>query len=461
VESSCGHVDVELTVDVRSADFNDGLEAFAVLDVKFDDWKINYVTAIEQIYDADCLGECGVAADLDNHPVHCTRGIADVRLTTFDTLPTFDDEARVVDSLEVAEGDLAVLLFPGDRSIEFSYGEGSFVRFGGETAKAFGRISVRVLLYNAWTNGERSVTLRFHTACEEDIATTSVFTGYLSAQADAAPLIYPTDVPQTRIGRISVDSFKALRDRDEVDSLWIHAAGVYGRDWLSEATLYKINSAGTKNAIASIGTSDFVSENIWNVPHITPINVQLSAGEFLQWVCTYSSTANPPLSADGATSDADSIESGDNFFFNYGCDIGLVFSNSRCGSAYFNPDTLLPRDCLDPLFKPTDDTDTSDPLILVYDYNVFHGECGDGGQWSKHAYACTDLYDGGKCAFCVGRANNIESRTCMDRTEGLTCNEMFNSKERKTWCNMEFECPATSIAVPFGTLILAIVALLV
>jgi len=291
---------------------------------------------------------------------------------------------------------------------------------------------------------------------------TGVYSGYLIARAYPEALVYPFDVPQTRQGRVTVESIKAVLEREAVDSIWLHSAGVYGRDWLSEATLYKIDKNGVKTAITSFGTKAFVSENIWNVPHLTDVMVELTAGDFLQWVCTYDSTRTPPLSPDNPlpVGPDHSIESGDSFFWNFGCDIGAVFSNSRCGSAAFSPDMKLPRDCLDPLFKPVDNSAEEAQVHLVYDYNPLHGACSDGGQWPKHPYLCTKMYDGGQCAFCVGRANNIESRTCIDR-QGQECNAMFNSRERKTWCNMEFECPAASIAVPLVTLILAIVALLV
>jgi len=253
---------------------------------------------------------------------------------------------------------------------------------------------------------------------------------------------------------------KALLGREEVDSIWLHAAGVYGRDWLSQATLYKIDRNGVKSEISSIGTRDFVTENIWNVPHINDVNVELTSGDLLQWVCTYESTVNPPLPPGVEGSYTNSIDSGDNFFFNFGCDIAAVFSNARCGSAYFDPENLKPRDCLDPLYDPNQNVEPEAQVHLVYDYNPLHGACSDGGQWKKHPYNCIDMYDGTKCAFCTGRANNMESKTCIERN-GMACNAMFNSPERKTWCNMEFECPAASIAVPFVTLILAFVALLV
>jgi len=451
-------VDVELTFDAMSADFVNG-EAVYVKDIKFDDWALQHVTAIEQMYDANCLGNCGVVPELDNHPVHCTMGIADVRLTTYDALPTYSEDVRLLDTPleDLEEGDIAAVLFPGDRAINFDVGEGSFARFGGDTSKAYGRITVRVLEYADWSDGERSVTVRFHTACPADVPMTSVYTGYITARAYPADLVIPLDVPQTRTGRISVESINALLKREKVNSIWLHSAGVFGRDWLSHATLYKIDSTGYKTEIASTSTGS-VAQNIWNTPHLSPVEVELSRGDFLQWVCTYESTANPPLPA-VVDPTGPSIPSGDSFFINYGCDIAAVFSNSRCGSAYYDPTHTSPRDCLDPLFVPAEDEETVDEQLLIYDYNFLNGACSDGGQWVGSPYKCTDQYDGGRCAFCVGRASNTESRTCIDR-QGMECNAIFNSPERKSWCNMEFECTGSSIAAPILVLILAIVALL-
>jgi len=100
-----------------------------------------------------------------------------------------------------------------------------------------------------------------------------------------------------------------------------------------------------------------------------------------------------------------------------------------------------------------------DEQLLVYDYTYLDGDCSDGSQWKGSPYTCTHQYTGGECAFCVGRGNNMESRTCISRN-GLKCNDIFNSPERKSWCNMEFECTGSSLAVPVIVLILAIVALL-
>jgi hypothetical protein len=451
----CEHIDVEVSFDALRADFADG-EAVYVMDLKFDDWDLHYVTAIEQMYDANCLGNCGVLPELNMHPVHCTMGVADVRLTTYDVLPTFSEDVRVLDTpLEDRDGDIAVVLFPGDRAVNFNYGDGSFVRFGGDTAKAYGRIAVRVLDYPDWEDGARSVTLRFHIACADSVPTTSVYTGYITARAYPEALLYPLNVPQTRMGRVSVDSIKALLKREEVDSIWLQSVGVFGRDWLSTATLYKIDSTGHKEVIAVTGNSA-VTTNIWNSPHLNDVHVELRAGDLLQWTCEFDSTLAPPLPS--VVEVTEDIASGDSFFVNYACDIAAVFANSRCGSAYFDPSTTVPRDCLDPLFVPPPEDETVAEELLVYDYTWLKGDCSDGSQWKTSAQRCTDQYDGGRCAFCVGRGNNMESRTCIDRM-GMDCNEIFNSPERKSWCNMEFECTGSSLAVPVIVLILAMVAL--
>lgn len=421
-------------------------EAWMIVDVDFDAWGINAVTAIEQFYDADCLGPvCGSLTSSPEDPAECTNGIFDVMVSTFESLPNLDEAPRVGTP---AAGDVAVVLYPGDKWISFNH-EGSFVRFGGKTSKKFGQIAVRIKELEE-NDGEFSVTVRFHTACEEDAATTSTFAGYLWAAANGEPLINDLPVLQTRTGRLQIPSVNALLARDKVDSIHVLSAGIIGRDYLTEATLYKVNSIGARTVLASWEPP----RNLWNQPSLSPVSLELKAGEFLEWTCSYASTEVAEDSVDEVPA---TIESGD-LLSNYACDVALVFVNSRCGAAYFDPENPTPADCEDPLFVAEDEEEVEPTTLLVYDYLFRGGDCSDGSQWEAHPYSCTDQYTGGQCAFCVGRANNKESRLCFDR-EGIDCQVLFESPERVSFCNMEFECPASTLSLSFA-LILAFVAFL-
>lgn len=154
--STCGNVDVELTVSVTAEQFGSSDELFLVQDLSFDDWGINHVTAIEQMYEANCLSaDCSSGAA---HPLECTHGVADVWLKTFEVLPNLNTRSRVEEP--APGGQIAVQLFPGDKWVNFNNGEGSFVRFGGSSTKKDAQFVVRVLKYDGWTDGTRSVTVR-------------------------------------------------------------------------------------------------------------------------------------------------------------------------------------------------------------------------------------------------------------------------------------------------------------
>jgi len=428
-----------------------------IQDINFDDLGINYVTNIEQIYDAECFGGCVTLSNFNFHPISCTKGIADVRLTTFDLLPTFDTEPRLATSIDEADGTIAVQMYPGDENVNFKFGEGSFLRLGGATSKTFGRLAIRVLDYASWDDRTISVTFRFHTECEEVVPSTPTFSGYLTATAEPVALINPIDVPQTRTGRLSVDSVIALLEVEDVSSVWLHSAGVVGRDLMTSASLYKINSNGIKTLLATVDPSE--SENIWNTPSITSENpVQLSRGDFLQWTCTYGSTDDTPLPPlPGSLSGP--ITSTGGLWSNFACDAVGVFTNSKCGGVQFSPDNVVPLACADPLWTPPVVTNPLTNRPLIYDYNK-HGECSDGGQWNGSPQNCWKQFGSGECVYCVGRANNLESRTCINRN-GAECNPMFNSLQGKSFCNMEFECPATTAVVfPVLFLFAALIALL-
>jgi hypothetical protein len=66
-------------------------------------------------------------------------------------------------------------------------------------------------------------------------------------------------------------------------------------------------------------------------------------------------------------------------------------------------------------------------------------------EWQQHPYDCTDQLGGDKCIFCKGRANDQIRSVCLERL-GNGCNAAFNSAPRSAFCNLEFECPASSIS---------------
>lgn len=79
-------------------------------------------------------------------------------------------------------------------------------------------------------------------------------------------------------------------------------------------------------------------------------------------------------------------------------------------------------------------------------------------EWQNHPYDCTDQEGGDKCMFCKGRANDKVRSVCLPRL-GSGCNAAFNSPPRMTFCNLEFECPASSLSFPL-TVILSLLGLL-
>jgi hypothetical protein len=91
---------------------------------------------------------------------------------------------------------------------------------------------------------------------------------------------------------------------------------------------------------------------------------------------------------------------------------------------------------------------------------VGRGECNpDEDTWEEHPWDCVDQNVAGGCMFCLGRANGIEVRQCLDRNGG-GCNQIFNSIAAKAFCTLEFECPASTISFSFTVFISALVALL-
>jgi len=66
-------------------------------------------------------------------------------------------------------------------------------------------------------------------------------------------------------------------------------------------------------------------------------------------------------------------------------------------------------------------------------------------EWKQHPYDCTDQLNGNKCMFCKGRANDLVKSVCLERL-GSECNAAFNTAARYSFCNLEFECPASQFS---------------
>lgn len=84
--------------------------------------------------------------------------------------------------------------------------------------------------------------------------------------------------------------------------------------------------------------------------------------------------------------------------------------------------------------------------------------CSDGRQWLKHPDDCVAQDVEGGCAFCMGIAMGQKSMWCINR-EGAGCEDIFESSARMTFCNMEFECPASTASVSFVVFICSLLAL--
>jgi len=82
----------------------------------------------------------------------------------------------------------------------------------------------------------------------------------------------------------------------------------------------------------------------------------------------------------------------------------------------------------------------------------------DGRQWLRHPWDCTDQPVEGGCMFCKGIAKGEKIALCLNR-EGGGCNQIFASPVAKTFCNLEFECPASTFSSSLFVFICALVAM--
>jgi len=80
-------------------------------------------------------------------------------------------------------------------------------------------------------------------------------------------------------------------------------------------------------------------------------------------------------------------------------------------------------------------------------------------QWLKHPWDCIDQEIEGGCMFCRGIAEGKTVSLCLDRL-GAQCEDIFATNARSSFCNLEFECPASTTAVSFVVFICSLLALL-
>jgi len=77
--------------------------------------------------------------------------------------------------------------------------------------------------------------------------------------------------------------------------------------------------------------------------------------------------------------------------------------------------------------------------------------CGGGmPNWNTDPYQCTGQVDGSTCFYCSGRAKGLESRNMCFNRNGKTCHQLFDSDEALSYCNLAFECPASTFSVSFS-----------
>jgi len=84
--------------------------------------------------------------------------------------------------------------------------------------------------------------------------------------------------------------------------------------------------------------------------------------------------------------------------------------------------------------------------------------CSDGRQWLKHPKDCTAQPVEGGCIFCKGIAGGEITTWCLDK-EGAVCQDVFESAAARAFCNMEFECPASTVTFSIALLICTLLAL--
>jgi len=100
--------------------------------------------------------------------------------------------------------------------------------------------------------------------------------------------------------------------------------------------------------------------------------------------------------------------------------------------------------CAKPIDTPTDSIGSCSP---------------DGRQWLRHPWDCLEQDVPGGCMFCKGIARGQQVSLCLDRL-GAECNDIFESAAGRSYCNLEFECPASTASISLFVFISALVAMI-
>jgi hypothetical protein len=97
-----------------------------------------------------------------------------------------------------------------------------------------------------------------------------------------------------------------------------------------------------------------------------------------------------------------------------------------------------------------------DDAVLEYS----NSGCSDGNIWFKSVEDCTSQLDGSTCMYCHGVANGLDVKLCLERNGG-GCNDIFRSTQAQGWCNLEFECPASTLSLSVFALFFIFLSLVV
>jgi len=104
---------------------------------------------------------------------------------------------------------------------------------------------------------------------------------------------------------------------------------------------------------------------------------------------------------------------------------------------------------------------SGDPCPSTVDVLEFsNSACSDGNIWTKSPHDCTSQLNGATCMYCHGVANGLDLKLCLERNGGI-CNDIFRSIPAKGWCNLEFECPASTLSLSVFALFFIFLSLLV
>jgi len=90
--------------------------------------------------------------------------------------------------------------------------------------------------------------------------------------------------------------------------------------------------------------------------------------------------------------------------------------------------------------------------------NAPQTQCSNGRQWLKDSVTCIEQAVEGGCAYCTGVAMGQTSTWCINR-DGVGCTALGAAEVTKTFCNVEFECPASTASLSIVVLISALLAL--